>query len=455
MNKYLPEKEELIPITDKSMTFYDCGFNKDFELLDFKKKLEIVNNLVRQSIIPTNRASFDDEDTLIGNCLTACKVSMKYLKELNLSDEIECVFARKRKFDPEDKPTVHSILLIKHDGITYQYDATPFVGYKFGCVENINLDRWYEEYIPIDEEMLHYIEIMKEIVYNDYHNLYDEDKTNYYLSKLEEAEKIEILHGYITHTYEIILKHIKNSDKIVDKITSLDPYNIRNESNVKHRNSLIIKQAKDWLEELSYLDNSNLKLKLELTQNILQELKFVYPELEKWIEINGKKYRLSFITPRVLMENGLNVVIIKPSAYYLGVQDKIRERLSIEPLLNEYSINLGDNNSSPMLYSHPLGLKCIREYTGRSDVMFTTIEVNKLKEIKKELRNLGNDFYGKEVTWTDGKKILFSPYTTNLVHSTDSYAEACLHYMIGFVEHQSMTRFMYPNLKLEKVKKYE
>ena len=44
MNKLLPEKKDLVPITNPATTFYDCGFNVEFDKLDFKKKLEVVND---------------------------------------------------------------------------------------------------------------------------------------------------------------------------------------------------------------------------------------------------------------------------------------------------------------------------------------------------------------------------------------------------------------------------
>ena len=81
MNKLLPKKEELIPITNDRTTFYECGFNTDFDNLSFQKKLEIVNNLIRQTIIPTCRPNPNDHvESLIGNCHTAALAGKEYLK---------------------------------------------------------------------------------------------------------------------------------------------------------------------------------------------------------------------------------------------------------------------------------------------------------------------------------------------------------------------------------------
>ena len=71
---------------------------------------------------------------------------------------------------------------------------------------------------------------------------------------------------------------------------------------------------------------------------------------------------------------------------------------------------------------------------------------------KKKIRRIGGKLYGQSITWTDDIPIVWDQFTTNLVHSTDNYSEAALHYLMGYPEHQLMTRFMYPNYKLDKVK---
>ena len=56
--------------------------------------------------------------------------------------------------------------------------------------------------------------------------------------------------------------------------------------------------------------------------------------------------------------------------------------------------------------------------------------------------------FNKYIVWSDGKLILWHPYVTNYIHSADNPSESCLHYLINYPEHQLMTRYMYPNLKL-------
>ena len=84
--------------------------------------------------------------------------------------------------------------------------------------------------------------------------------------------------------------------------------------------------------------------------------------------------------------------------------------------------------------------------------MFSTKSPGELSEIKKKIRKIGGCLYKQEIIWTDNKPIIWGLFKTNLVHTTDNYSEASLHYLMGYKEHQLMTRFMYTNLKLDNVK---
>ena len=103
-----------------------------------------------------------------------------------------------------------------------------------------------------------------------------------------------------------------------------------------------------------------------------------------------------------------------------------------------------------MLFSHPLGETCIRSLSGDSKVLLVEADPYTIVEEKHYLReSLCHDMWNKEVMWLDGEPILWHPFVTNLVHGTDNAPEAALHYLIGNPEHQNMTRFMYPNPRLE------
>ena len=68
MNKLLPKIEDLVPILDDTKTFYDSPLKNNFESLNFEKQLQVVNDLVRQTMIfsecpnPNN-----DIETLLGD----------------------------------------------------------------------------------------------------------------------------------------------------------------------------------------------------------------------------------------------------------------------------------------------------------------------------------------------------------------------------------------------------
>jgi len=106
------------------------------------------------------------------------------------------------------------------------------------------------------------------------------------------------------------------------------------------------------------------------------------------------------------------------------------------------------------LYSHTLGFEYERSMDGKADTFLVQESAESLYKKKKALRTeLGKNIYNKEVEWFDGRKILWHPFVTNLIHSTDNPSEVALHYLMAYPEHQVMTRFMYPNPKLEKVMK--
>ena len=68
MNKLLPEKEEILPITKEWSTFYESGFNTEFETLTFKTKLKIITDIVRQTILYDEFPNPQDEEiNLIGD----------------------------------------------------------------------------------------------------------------------------------------------------------------------------------------------------------------------------------------------------------------------------------------------------------------------------------------------------------------------------------------------------
>ena len=466
MNKLLPKKEELIPITNDRTTFYECGFNTDFDNLSFQKKLEIVNNLIRQTIIPTCRPNPNDHvESLIGNCHTAALAAKEYLKYLNLGEDHTYVMGRIRPFEPDDITTTHGLLLVEDKSDIYEFDATPYVGYKFGSVGAC--EHYYLEYTKIDEEIASIIDDIRTLIYLDYNHLLTRENILYYKSVLYEGMKYNVLKGYIAHSLKLIAKYETNKydkDKLMKLAFILDPYDKSNTENEKEKikkRNMQLSQIKKWRGELEDLksSNTNFKRQLELAQMIMQELKFIDPSFERYLYLPDKRVRFSHITPRYLYENNLTTIMIKPSAYFTNTAELIEDEMCKGALLKtgEYMCNLAretsDTGIKPMVFSHTLGEEHIRSMDGNAKIMLVNKDVFELAKTKKKLRrDLGKDMYFKEVMWYDGDDILWHPFVTNYVHTADDPSESSLHYLIGYPEHQLMTRFMYPNKKLEKRK---
>lgn len=330
----LPTKDELLPITLSYATFYDCGFNTPFDTLSEKQKLQIICDIIRETVCPNPKPNpNNDIKTMNGNCHTACIVAKKYLEQLNLVKNIEYVMARKRSFNPDDIVSIHGILLIVgNDGKTYQFDPTPYIGYKFGYVEDIKYP-FYEEYVTINDDMMYFINLFKEIIFLDSVNKIDKNKINFYIERCMSSLEYKILGAYAGNALKTLLKYIENpilKDKVYNVIISLRPYSKIFKKKKEYQLELLKKQTKIWQEELNDLisSNGNIKRQTELCTNIVQELKMLNPSYECFRNINGFDVRLSFMNPRFMYENGFITSVIKTSAYYLKKDQYIKNYIS-------------------------------------------------------------------------------------------------------------------------------
>ena len=137
MNSLLPKKEEIVPLKTDSL-FSEASFNGAFDNLEDIKKLQIINDLVRQTILPNTRPDINShEESLIGNCHTSVIASIDYLKELNIGTNYRYVLARVKPYEPDDVLSKHAMLLLDLNSKTYQFDPTPFVGYKYETISRI------------------------------------------------------------------------------------------------------------------------------------------------------------------------------------------------------------------------------------------------------------------------------------------------------------------------------
>ncbi len=456
MNNLLPNKEELIPIIKPLNTFYECGFNTNFDNLKEEKKISILCDLVKETIYPNPIPNPKTEiEELNGNGFTACDILDSYIKEMDCCKNSKIVLANGRTFDIEESLNYHPILLIQgKDNITYQVNPSPFIGYKTGTVEPL-INPIYYEYVKINDKMRKYIQTIKEIIYTDKKNEFNKKKINEYIDICITAMDYKSLKIYSLEALKILIKYTDNII-IKDKIKELTKNIELNEKEIEKQIILLEKQISIWKEELNDLKGTDKEAKhqLELSQWIIQEGKRIHQELEREREINGENIKLSMINPRILYELGYNTIFIKTSAFFLGYQDIIRNSfIEKYPYTGEYSINLAEPTEQtgikPMLFSHPLGENCIRSLTGESRILLLKANPESINKQKKQFRNkICGPLWGKELIWYDGKPILWDPMITNIVHGSDHAPEAALHYLIGNPEHQNMTRFMYPNPKL-------
>ena len=81
MNTLLLSKDEFIPITNDRNTFADCSLTRNFELLTFQEKLQVINDIVRQTVLVEPIPNPKDEiETMKGDSYTASLVLIQYLQ---------------------------------------------------------------------------------------------------------------------------------------------------------------------------------------------------------------------------------------------------------------------------------------------------------------------------------------------------------------------------------------
>ncbi len=462
MNKCLPLKDELTPITNPYTTFYECGFNKPFEQLDFRQQLQVVNDLVRQSMIPdANADPQTDVDTLIGNCHTASLATIEYLNYLGIGHNIRYVLCRQRPYDPLDVVSRHTAVLVDDaEGNTYFVDSTPYVGYKFGKVEKLSECMPYKEFSVIQGESFDLLLKMREVIYKCSKGLMNADSAKKYIKYIAPSMAYPFLNGHTSQCLYYLSQYITNpqiKSKLLQKSIELDPYESlagRDIQKCKYRKSLIIQQIIQWRHELDTLRQSHFdpQKEFELARYIYQESKLMNENLETRIDLGEPHNRISNLTPRLFIEEGVNVVMLKPSAFFTNTQDEIVQKMIPDKnkIVYSYTANLANKremtNLRPMLLSHTVGVDFEQAMYGKSQIFLVREPAQDLYKNKKILRaNLAKEFHNKDVIWYDGSIINWNPDLLNLVHSTDDASEACLHFLIAQPEQQLMTRYMYPN----------
>ena len=246
----LPTKDELVPITDDKDVFFECQFNKDWNELDFKTKLQIVCDIVRQTMIYDEKK--EEYEQLIGDSYTTSNITINYLKSLSLGTNYRCAFAFKKPYEIGDAYTTHTVTLVDdEEGNTFFLDSTPLIGYKYGKVGQIK-EKYYEEYIIIEGELKRIYEELRKAKFDIINNNFNPKRIN---EVLNEFKKYSVLYVNLYEMNQMLrLKGFIFDDSIKYQ------YGI-------DRNKLI-QELKKWKEELNDLivSDTNLNRQLELSQ---------------------------------------------------------------------------------------------------------------------------------------------------------------------------------------------
>ena len=455
MNSLLPKIIELEKIVDSRETFSDSPMSKDFILLSEKDQLQVLVDIVRQSMIYSKYPNPDnDTKYLIGDDFTSSKVFMNYISDLGLFTSCQLVICGSRKdIDIDDYNTSHFAVVVKGlNNRNYLVDTTPDIGYGYGQVNRISI---YKNLVIVDDKLDNFINLIRKSMYEINNGL-------------NEIVQIEIFKEYKNYFYQnyfngLLLKYgecIYNSNFI--KLQALfnrelgsrfNDLKILNQKNNEYKKKILLK----WYDQLNFLleyskDN---KTQQEIAQRIVGER-----ENSLKIDIFGKKIKLSNLTPRLFWENDCNVVLIKPSSYLAGVSASAIEYMIPDRrrIITSYNVNLGERSElglNPMSYFHPHGIKYQKQMLGLSKVILVK-DNSKILNVRKHFirDNYTQIINGKYVNWFDNSKVLWdTDLNTNLVHSTDDAVETSIHFLAGFPEYQLFTRYNYPNPKLRKEKK--
>lgn len=315
MNKLLPDINEIIPIKNNNSIFYNCGYNQTFEFLSFEKKLQIINDIIRQTMIPEPFPDTNDHvENLVGNCHTAALASIQYLKKLNIGKNHKYALARGKNYDPLNINTTHAVVLVEDDlENTYLFDASPFVGYNYGKVVNIKKEKIYEEFVILNNNMINIVNRIWEIPFLEKNEQINSNNYKIFLEFLEKYYDIKILHGLISKNLKLLSKYCTYD---YEKNTLIKK---SQEINTCDKKTLVYKQAvknriKQYESEIKSINEFN-KRKLDLIQYKANESLILNSEKTLYSVINDKKIKLSYITPRLLYENNMSSILFHKSFF--------------------------------------------------------------------------------------------------------------------------------------------
>ena len=306
MNNLLPNIDELEKIVDSRQTFSETPMIKDFVLLSEKDKLQVLTDIVKQTMIYSKFSNPDyDVLYLIGDDYTSSKVFIDYINKLNLSMSSKLVICSSRKeIDLKEYNTTHfAVVVTDMNNNKYLVDTTPDVGYGLGKVNNVGI---YDSLIDVNDDLEKFINLIRKTMYEINNGLYN-------------FSQIEILNNYKKYFYKdyfngLLLKYgecINNSDfeklqmtferEFGNKFNDLKKLDLENK---KYKIKTLLK----WKEQLKFLQeySKNDKAKQILAQMIIGE-----QENGLFVNFFDRQIKLNNLTPRLFWEEGVNVVLIK------------------------------------------------------------------------------------------------------------------------------------------------
>lgn len=244
MNYLLPRLDEIFPITGNRNTFGESKMSRNFSTLDFITKLQIINDLVRQTMLISNIPNPKDEiSKMQGDSYTASIIAIEYLKECGIGTKHALVMALKKTFQIVDENTNNFVVLVSDDNNEcYQIDCAPCVGYCHGKVQKIDDGLLYAEYYYIDENINNILLNLRQAIY-DLSNMkvdVNSDKIKEYETLIEISSKYICLKNYVSQLKTLLYKNNEESN-----------------DNLNYECTLI--QIEIWKEELAELIKSGKK----------------------------------------------------------------------------------------------------------------------------------------------------------------------------------------------------
>ena len=192
MNKILPDINMLEPIVDSRETYCDSPMIKDFEKLSDIDRLQVLADIVRQTMIYEEYPNpITEIDSLIGDDYTSSKVFLTYLQSLNIyTDSYIALVTNRKSIDLEKYNGYHFVVIVRDiNKNEYVVDTTPDIGYSYGEVNKLVSNSIYNDYLRIDEELDCFFKFIRYDMYNISNHHYDLKQIEDYINENTKVTK--------------------------------------------------------------------------------------------------------------------------------------------------------------------------------------------------------------------------------------------------------------------------